>query len=57
MIRDYWKGLIDWLKNEVLSEKNINPEDLEIFTVVDTAEEAVSYITEFYKTYALKPNF
>jgi hypothetical protein len=24
---------------------------------VDTAEEAVGYITEFYKTYALKPNF
>lgn len=54
---DYWQGLIDWIKSTVLTEKNIAAEDLEIFKVVDTAEEAVRYITEFYKTYALKPNF
>ncbi len=55
--RDYWQGLIDWIKSTVLQEKNIAAEDLEIFKVVDTAEEAVGHITEFYKTYALKPNF
>jgi len=55
--RDYWKGLIEWIKSTVLLEKNITAEDLEIFQVVDTAEEAVKCITEFYKTYALKPNF
>ncbi len=55
--RDYWKGLIEWLRSKVLLEKNISREDLDIFTVVDTAEEAVSFITEFYNTYALKPNF
>jgi hypothetical protein len=54
---DYWNGLIEWIKSTVLVEKNITPEDLEIFKVVDTAEEAVGYITDFYKTYALKPNF
>ncbi len=53
----YWQGLIDWIKSTVLLEKNITAEDLEIFQVVDTAEEAVRCITEFYKTYALKPNF
>jgi predicted Rossmann-fold nucleotide-binding protein len=55
--KDYWQGLIDWIKSTVLKEKNILAEDLEIFKVVDTAEEAVLCITEFYKTYALKPNF
>ncbi len=55
--QSYWQGLIDWIKTTVLKEKNITAEDLEIFTVVDTAEEAVKYITDFYKTYALKPNF
>ncbi len=55
--RDYWQGLIDWIKNTVLTEKNIHPDDLNIFTLADTAEEAVAVITEFYKTYALKPNF
>jgi uncharacterized protein (TIGR00730 family) len=55
--KDYWKGLIDWVRSTVLAEKNIAPEDLDIFKVVDTAEDAVNCITEFYKTYALKPNF
>ncbi|MCX6306060.1 MAG: TIGR00730 family Rossman fold protein [Bacteroidetes bacterium] len=55
--RKYWQGLIDWIKSTVLEENNIAAIDLDIFKVVDTAEEAVGHITEFYKTYALKPNF
>ncbi len=54
---DYWKGLIQWLKESILPEKNIHLEDLNIFKIVDKAEEAVKHITEFYETYALKPNF
>lgn len=54
---DYWQGLIDWIKKSVLEENYIGEGDLEIFKVVDTAEEAVAYIVNFYKTYALKPNF
>jgi uncharacterized protein (TIGR00730 family) len=55
--REYWKGLIDWIRATVLEEKYISAEDLEIFGVVDTAEEAVKHITDFYANYALKPNF
>ncbi len=55
--REFWKGLIDWIKSTVLDEKYIAADDLEIFKVVDTAEEAVGHIVDFYKTYALKPNF
>ncbi|MCK9422581.1 MAG: TIGR00730 family Rossman fold protein [Bacteroidales bacterium] len=57
VVKEYWEGLINWLKNTVIVEQNIKAEDLEIFKVVDTAEEVVKVITEFYKTYALKPNF
>jgi len=57
VVREYWQGLIDWLKSTVLAEQNIHPQDLEIFTVVDKAEEAVQNIIEFYQTYTLKPNF
>lgn len=54
----YWKGLVDWMKDAVLEqEKNINPQDLELFTIVDTADEAVKIIVEFYSRYTLKPNF
>ncbi|MBW6490263.1 MAG: TIGR00730 family Rossman fold protein [Lentimicrobium sp.] len=54
---DYWKGIIQWIHQVMLSEHNISPSDLDIFTVVDTAKEAVSIIEEYYKKYALKPNF
>ena len=53
----YWSGLVQWIKERMLEEKNILPEDLEIFTLVDTAEEAVKIIEDFYNKYALKPNF
>lgn len=55
---EYWEGLIKWIKNILLEdEANISPEDLEIFTIVDTADEAVSIINQFYSKYALSPNF
>ncbi|WP_028525690.1 LOG family protein [Runella limosa] len=56
--RSYWSGLIDWIKDTMLeTERNINPEDLKLFSVVDTAEEAVKVIDDFYAKYLLKPNF
>ena len=55
--RDYWKGLIDWIKNTMLAEHKIKEEDLDLFHVVDTAEEAVSIIENFYKEFAIRPHF
>jgi uncharacterized protein (TIGR00730 family) len=54
---EYWNGLTKWLKEVILPEKNINAEDLEIFTVFDKPEDAVQHILQFYSTYSLKPNF
>ncbi len=56
--KDYWNGLSQWLKLTVLEEeKNIHEADLELFKIVDTADEAVDYIIDFYSKYLLKPNF
>ena len=56
--KDYWKGLIEWIKNVMLvQEKNINPDDLNLFTTVETADEAVDHINHFYSKYLLSPNF
>jgi len=46
--RQYWKGLINWLKDTVLRNKCIDKEDLDIFKVVDTPEQAVEVIKKFY---------
>lgn len=56
--KDYWSGLMDWIKNVMLEkEQNISPEDLDLFTLVNTTDEAVEYIDNFYSKYLLKPNF
>ena len=56
--RDFWEDLIGWIKNTLLEkEKNISPEDLDLFSIVDSSSEALKIINEFYKKYGLKPNF
>ncbi len=55
--KEYWGGLVNWIKEKLLGENKISPEDLEIFQLVDTIEEAVAIIEAFYERYALKPNF
>lgn len=57
VVKDYWKGLIDWIKEVVLSAGHISESDLELFTCVDTAEETVKLFEDFYEKYSLKPNF
>ncbi|MBR4390636.1 MAG: TIGR00730 family Rossman fold protein [Bacteroidales bacterium] len=54
--KDYWQGLIDWFHNTMLKEKMINEEDFDIFHVVDTAEEAVQVIKDFYDRFNVKTN-
>ena len=56
--KSYWNGLIEWIKETMLEkEKNISSEDLDLFSVVETADEAISVIDIFYNKYGLKPNF
>lgn len=56
--KKYWGGLITWFKTVLVEqEKTVSPEDLELFKLVDTAEEAVAVIEEFYSKYLLTPNF
>lgn len=55
---DFWKGLVDWIEKVVQQEeKNISPDDINLFTVVDNADEAVEVINKFYDKYLLSPNF
>jgi uncharacterized protein (TIGR00730 family) len=55
--RDYWKGLIDWIKEKLLGEKNISPEDLDLFELVDTVDEVTECLNRFYIKDNFKPNF
>ena len=56
--KSYWEGLVDWIKKTVLeTENNISAKDLDLFTLVDTVDDAVKCIDDFYSNYLLKPNF
>lgn len=54
---EYWSGLIAWVKERMLAEGYIAEQDLDIFSIVDTAEDAVQKITDFYSQFLLSPNF
>ena len=55
--RKYWEGLVTWINEVMLAEGNISESDLDLFSVVDTSEEAVALIDQFYARYLLSPNF
>lgn len=41
---NYWKGLLDWIKEVVLEEGRISPTDLDILQLIDDPEEIVKTI-------------
>ena len=42
--KKYWKGMVKWIKETMLVDGKISEKDLDLFKVVDTAEEAMAYI-------------
>ncbi len=44
MDSEFWNGLLDWIKDTLVKKKTLSKSDLEVFNVVDTAEEAVGII-------------
>jgi uncharacterized protein (TIGR00730 family) len=42
--RQYWQGLVDWLKQTMLAEGKITPGDLDLFHITDDPAEVVSII-------------
>lgn len=55
---EFWDGLIDWVKAVLLEkEGNISASDLDLFSIVDSPDEAVKVIDDFYTKYLLSPNF
>lgn len=55
--REYWSGLVDWIKDKMVASKTISPDDIDLFTLTDDHNEAVDIICSFYKKHTLSPNF
>ncbi len=43
---DYWQGLIDWMRTRVVEQGCLDQGDIELLTIVDSAEEAASIIVK-----------
>ena len=54
----FWSGLIDWIKTVLITRvETVSLVDLDLIKIVDTAEEVVETLDNFYKKYNLSPNF
>jgi len=47
---DYWGGLLDWVRGELLADGMISPEDLDLLHVTDDLGRAVEVVLECYET-------
>ncbi len=54
----FWSEMVNWIKTSLLEkENNISPKDMDLFTIVDTADEAVNVIDTYYSKNDIQPNF
>ncbi|MGZ4429971.1 MAG: LOG family protein, partial [Nocardioidaceae bacterium] len=47
--RSYWSGLVDWITSTVLADGKISGRDLDMFTLTDDVDEAVSVMVEAWR--------
>ncbi|MEI6817461.1 MAG: TIGR00730 family Rossman fold protein [Bacteroidota bacterium] len=55
--KKFWTGMMEWIKNTLIAEGKVGENDMDLFILVDTADETVKHINDFYSKYLLKPNF
>ncbi|NMG04235.1 TIGR00730 family Rossman fold protein [Azoarcus taiwanensis] len=51
----FWNGLIDWVRDRLVAERMINPEDLDLIQIIDEPEQVVEAIFRHYETRGFLP--
>jgi uncharacterized protein (TIGR00730 family) len=54
--RDYWGGLVDWLRDRMVADGKASPADLELIQVCDTAHEALAIVQQAERDRVAKEN-
>ena len=55
---EFWSGLMDWVKSTLRDKyKTISPKDIDLIKLVDTSDEVIDVLNNFYEEYQLSPNF
>jgi len=56
--KEFWSGLLEWVKTTLLDKfGNISPKDIDLIHLVDTPDEVIEVLNDFYEKYELSPNF
>lgn len=53
--KEYWGGMVQWIKEQMIGYKTISPEDLELLFVTDSPEDAVDFIIKSQERVVEKP--
>ena len=51
----FWRGLVEWFRTTLVSEKVISPEDLDLIQVIDKPEDVVEAIFKHYELCGFSP--
>jgi uncharacterized protein (TIGR00730 family) len=52
--KEFWAGLLDWLKNSLVAEGMANPEDMDLIQMIDEPEDIVAAIFRHYESRGFK---
>ena len=51
----FWRGMVDWFKSTLVSEKMIDPEDIDLIQIIDKPEDIVEAIFKHYESRGFAP--
>jgi len=57
MGKEFWGGLVDWLKETMLKHKYISPEDIDMMLITDDPFEAIDFINKCEGSKKVTANF
>jgi uncharacterized protein (TIGR00730 family) len=54
--KEFWQGLLDWFRTRLVTDKLINPEDMDLIQVIDEPAEIVEAIFRHYENSGFNPH-
>jgi predicted Rossmann-fold nucleotide-binding protein len=52
----YWRGLLDWFRNTLVTEGMIDAADLDLIQVIDQPQQVVNAIFDYYELRGFEPS-
>ncbi|MDD5240879.1 MAG: TIGR00730 family Rossman fold protein [Sulfuricella sp.] len=56
MCEPYWRGLIDWFRDTLVTEGTIDANDMDLIQVIDEPKDVVDAIFKYYETRGFEPS-